>query len=393
MTMPGRAIRVLYLVDELRSLGGTETNLVRLLPRLPRERIDPYLVTYDLNREEPAFERLGCPLEVYPLRRIYTWAAVRLGWRLRKLIRLHRFDIVHCFFESSDLWGAPIARWAGVPVIVSSRRDLGIHRNLPQDLGYRLVSPLFDQVQAVSEEVRQWVIRHDRLAAERVVTIANGIDLEEMRAKATPAEVRRRYGLPDDAALVTVVGNIRRVKGQDVFLEAAQLVGSSRRVAFVLAGKVLEPVFHARLQELANTPPLRGRVHFLGAVGDVPSLLAASDVFVLPSRSEGMSTALLEALACGRPVIATAVGGSPEVVRQDETGLLVPAENPALLASSLEMLLDSPAQCGRLGQAGRRLIETAYSLDTVVTRMVEEYEKLVFGVTAAPGEALGKRVS
>lgn len=384
----GRPVRVLYLFDDLRHLGGTETNLTRLLPRLPRERVEPYVITYAVNADEPAFARLGCPLEVYPLRQIYAPAALRLGWKLLKFIRTRRFDVAHCFFESSDLWGAPIARLAGVPAIVSSRRDLGIHRHRLHDLAYRAVSPVFDEVQAVSEEVRQWVIRKDGMAPERVVTIPNGIDLEEMRPKVAPAAVRRRYGLPADAALVTVVANIRTVKGQDVFLDAARRLNSGRQMAFVLAGKVLEPEFEARLRKMAETPELRGRTHFIGAVDDVPSLLAASEVFVLPSRSEGMSTALLEALGCGVPAVATAVGGSPEVVRHNETGLLAPAGDAKALAAGMDALLDSSALRRRIGQAGRRLIEESYSIDGVVARMVEQYEKLVFGAAA-----LGKKGS
>lgn len=371
-----RPLHVLYLIDQLTAQGGTESNLVRLLHRLPRERFRATVLTYEFNPALPLMEGFPWPVEVFPLRRIYTPNGLRLGFRLARFLREREVDLVHCFFESSDLWGAPVARFCGLPVI-SSRRDMGIHRHRLHDLLYRFVSPCFCEVQAVSEEVRQWLIRRDRLPPERVVTMPNGIDLAAFKPLEPPAALRARLNLPAAAPLVVSVANLRRVKGQDILLRAAaQLPALDPAPHFLLAGEVIEPDFAASLRELAATETLAGRVRFLGPVTDVASLLAACSVFVLPSRSEGMSTALLEAMAASLPVVATRTGGNPEVVVDGKTGWLVPPEDPSALSARLAELL-SGAESMEFGRAGRVRVEQSFSLDAVLARLCASYERLV----------------
>lgn len=372
-----RRLHVFYLIDQLVAQGGTESNLVRLLARLPRDRFQATVVTYEFNPSLPLFGGLTWPVEVLPLRRIYTPRSARLGLRLARLLRQRQADLVHCFFESSDLWGAPIARLCGLPV-VSSRRDMGIHRHALHNLLYRFVTPMFSEVYAVSEEVRQWLIRQDRLPPGRVLTIPNGIDLSALQPAESAPTVRRRLNIPLDAPLIVSVANLRRVKGQDVLLEAASLLpDSSPSPHFLLAGEPLEPDFISELQTLAARPALAGRVHFLGPVVDVPSLLAAARLFVLPSRSEGMSTALLEAMAAGLPALASAVGGNPEVVVNGETGWLVPPRDPAALARRLNQLLADPEHAAEMGRRARNRVERHFSLDGALSLLFDSYERVV----------------
>jgi len=373
---PPRPLRILILIDELLNLGGTERNLVRLLLRFPPEQFAFHIVTYAFNPEVPSFSQLPFPMKVLPLKRIYTPNGVRLGFQLSRILRQWRIDLVHCFFESSDLWGAPIAKLSGLPVI-SSRRDMGIHRHRLHNFLYRFVSPHFDQVQAVSSELRRWLIEHDRLDPARVVTMPNGVDLDEMKPSTPAAETRLLLGLPASGRLVTSVANLRQVKGQDTLLEAAARIAPDfPDIHFVLAGTPLESDFVARLHELASRPELAGRVHMPGSVKDVPSLLAASTVFVLPSRSEGMSTALLESMGAALPAIATRTGGNPELVADGTSGLLTPVGDAAALASALSGLLGRPERAAQLGQAAFEKVRAEYSIDSVVTRMAAEYKRI-----------------
>jgi glycosyltransferase involved in cell wall biosynthesis len=372
-----RALHVFYLIDQLMAQGGTESNLVRLLARLPRDRYSATVVTYEFNPSLPLFREISWPVEVLPLRQIYTPNAVCLGFRLARMLREREAGLVHCFFESSDLWGAPVARLCGLPV-VSSRRDMGIHRHRIHNLLYRLVSPLFSEVYAVSEEVRQWLIRQDRLPPDRVLTIPNGIDIASFRPAESPASLRNRTGLPPGAPLIVSVANLRRVKGQDVLLQAAVLLKETQpQPHFVLAGEPLEVEFVAQLRRLAAHPKLTGRVHFMGPVKDVASLLAAARIFALPSRSEGMSTALLEAMAAGLPAVATAAGGNPEVVQDGETGWLVPPEDPKAMAARLDGLLAEPERAAAMGQRARALVQERFSFDRTLSLLLESYDRVV----------------
>ncbi len=218
------ALGVLYVIDELWQLGGAERNLVRILRRLPRERFRPMVLTFRFNPEIAEFRGIPCPVEVYPMRRIYGWTAARCVPRLLRLLRSERIRIVHAFFESSDLWAGVIAKLGVHAVFVSSRRDLGIQRNRALNVAYRLIGPLVDQVQAVSEAVREYVIQADRLDPSKVITVPNGIELDQVHPSVSPREVRARYGLADLKPLIITVANVRRVKGIDVLVRAADIV-------------------------------------------------------------------------------------------------------------------------------------------------------------------------
>jgi glycosyltransferase involved in cell wall biosynthesis len=361
-------VRVLYVIDELLRLGGAERALLQLIAALPADRFTPYLLTFQIDRA--VFPTLPCPLLHYPMRRIYGWRGVRHGLRLARFLHRERIALVHTFFESSDLWAAPIARLAGNIALISARRDLGIQRSRRQDLIYPLISRLFDEVQAVSEQVREFVIRADRLAPSRVVTIPNSV------AEAPPADraaARQRYGIAEDEPLVVSVGNVRRVKGYDMALRAARRVHEVLpKARFLIAGAVIEPDCMAELQA-----GLDGRVEFIGAVHPVWDLLAAADAFFLPSRSEGMSNALLEAMSAGLPAVATRVGGNVEVVCEAETGLVVDVDDDTAAAEALVRLLSDADAARAMGEAARQRVREHYSIAAVLRLMLAEYERVL----------------
>lgn len=371
-------VGLLFVIDELWQWGGAEASLLKILRRLPGERFRPRVVTFRFNDAVKGFQPFPCPLEVYPLRRIYGRNSLPLALRLGRLIRAERIRIVHTFFESSDLWAGPTARLAGKVVLISSRRDVGIQRSRLHDALYRLVGPLFDQVQAVSEEVRQWVIRADHLDPARVVTIPNGIELEAVPVLANPAAVRARYALPDEGPLIACVANIRRVKGIDVLVRAAARVSRELPSArFLVAGQILEPDYFAELERMAGELGAGANVRFLGRVEGVMELLSVADAFFLPSRSEGMSNALLEAMACSLPAVATRVGGNPELVRDGESGFLVASEDAAAAADRLLELLRWPERARQMGRCARRRIESEFSMEAVIGRLTAEYARLL----------------
>jgi glycosyltransferase involved in cell wall biosynthesis len=369
---------VLYVIDELLQLGGAERNLVRILRHLPRDRYRPFVLTFRLNPEVKDFRTLPCPVEVYPVYNLYGPDALRYAPRLLRWIRRERIRIVHTFFETADLWAGSVAKLGSDAVLISSRRDLGIQRNWRLNMLYRMLSAMFDQVQVVSDQVGAYVIEADRVAPDKVVTVPNGIELELIPERGSGAELCSRLNLPAGRPVIATVSNIRKVKGIDVLVRtAAEVCRKHPEALFVVAGRVLDAAYQAELELLARELGVLENVRFVGQVEDPLQLLAQSDIFLLPSRSEGMSNALLEAMASSLPAVATGVGGNCQLIQDEKTGFLTPPEDAGAAAARIVELLENPALAHSLGRAARTLIEREYSADAVVELLVRKYERLL----------------
>jgi glycosyltransferase involved in cell wall biosynthesis len=284
--------------------------------------------------------------------------------------------IVHTYLVSANLYGALAARLAGVPAVVTSRRDTGFSRNWRLRLVEEwLVNPRVVRVAAVCPAVAREARRERGLSAERVVTIPNGVDTAEFDPALHPREAARsRLGLAGDDAALGVIAHLSPVKGHaDLLAAMARIVEARPRARLFVVG---DGVLRAELEAKCRALGLTGRVVFTGARPDVAAVLAALDVVVVPSHTEGLSNALLEAMAMARPVVATAVGGNPDAVEAGTTGLLVPPRDPEALAASVLGLLERPDEARRLGEAARRRVLAEFSLD----RMVAGYEALYRGL-------------
>jgi glycosyltransferase involved in cell wall biosynthesis len=201
--------------------------------------------------------------------------------------------------------------------------------------------------------------------------------VESYVAPESSNNVRRTYGLPLKGAIITTIANINHWKGVDVFLEAAAIVHEEHPDAiFVVAGDWSDLVLMASLRTQAHKLGIERNVHFLGRVTDVRPLLFASEVFALLSRSEGFPNAVIEAMAAGLPVVATAVGGTPEAVEDSVTGFLVDQEDYKWAAACMSSILRSSAMRVALGAAGRRKVEECFSLRRMVQKHLEVYDAL-----------------
>jgi glycosyltransferase involved in cell wall biosynthesis len=376
----GSPIHVLYLIDVLWGLGGAEGVLLRIPKLLPKDRYRCTIGTFRLRPESPIFDQLPCPVREFPVDRVFGMGALRTALDLRRFIRSERVQIVHTFFESADLLGGLVAKLSGVPVVISSRRDMGILRSTRHHIAYRLMSPLFDQVQAVSGAVREQTIRADGIDPNKVVTIPNGIEIEKLAAAHGSAAWRHSLRLDDAAPLIVTIGHIRRVKGYDVLLRAAaELCRVYPKATFLIVGSVQEPDCERDLQDLVRQLNLERNVRFLGKMENetVWSLLKLCDVFCQPSRSEGMSNALLEAMGCGLPCVATGVGGTPEVLEDGRTGYIVPSEDYQAVAARILSLLHDPERAADMGRLARRVVEERFSAQRMIRNMVGMYDQLL----------------
>lgn len=375
--MSAERIRVLFVIDKLHR-AGAQVHLARLIERLDPRRFEPRVCC--LISAGPVAEGLqqrGIAVDVLGMSSIYGPRAWRALGRLVRLCRRHRVQVIHTYLISANLFGTLAGRLAGVPAIVTSRRDLGFSRNWRLQLAEEwLVNPFVQRVTAVCAAAATEARRERGLANGKVVTIPNGIDTHQLDPEAySRADARAEWSLTDDETAIGVIGHLSSpVKGQADFLRAAAQLGASRRVRiFIIGDGALRPALEAQ----ARASGIEDRVVFTGVRADVPHLLAMLDLVVLPSHTEGLSNALLESMAMARPVIATAVGGNVDVVRDGVTGLLVPPRDPAALAAAMMRLLSDPAEARRLGAEARRSVTQNFDIHTMVSRYECLYRDLL----------------
>jgi len=375
---PQSPVNVLYIIDQLCELGGAERMLLSILRALPKERFRTSLLTFRINPGLDIFADFPCPYEVLPLQKTYDWTALQVARKIRRRIRDQQISIVHTFFETSDLWAAPLAKMSGCKAVISSRRDMGILRTRMHHIAYRILNPTFDRVLTVSEAVRQFCIQNDHLAPQKVVTVYNGLALDKIASRNGAGELRAHLGLGPSARLITTIGNIRRVKGIDILVEAAAKVARHfPNAIFLVVGRNSEPAHFQEIQERIVALGMEKNVRFLGESENIFPYLKMSEVFFLPSRSEGFSNALIEAMACGLPCVATRVGGNSEAMEDGRSGYLVESENADASAERILMLLRNPAEAARMGAAGKETVGRKFTADVMMRTLMECYDSLL----------------
>src|SRR5580704_1441949 len=376
-------VRILFLIDSIWGAGGAEVSLLRLIQGLPPERFHCRVITFHSDGLANSFiDLFPCPVEVWPMTSLRAASTVGLINRLRRLVRGQQFDIVHTFFPAADLLFGPVAKLSGARVLISSRRDMGIVRKSWHRTAYRMVRGMYDQVHAVSEGVRRFAIESDGLDPGIVLTIPNGVDASMRREQPDLNGLRLQFGCAAGQPVVSIVANIRRVKGIDIFLRAAALVqrhfpDTRFLIAGIFGSNLEQDTYKKEVLELRKTLNLENDVIFLGATMNVPEILALSDVFVLSSRSEGFSNALLEAMVCGVPPVATDVGGNRELLEDGVSGFLVAPEYPEAIADGIVRLLADSELRRRQGAAARRRVLEKFTTEIMVNRVVSAYDLLL----------------
>lgn len=365
---------VLFLIDHLLARGGGEGNLLKVVQLLPPDSVRCSIATL---RIDPVIQKsISVPVHVFPLRRVYGLSGLRAAWRLRKLIRKEKIDIVQTYFETSNLWGGLVAKLSGA-LLLSSRRDMGILRKAKHRLGYQVINRISDRVLAVSKEVKRFCIEHDHVDPEKVSVIYNGVDLQQISG---PMGQNASAEFPEFTGrqIVTCVANVRRVKGIDVVLRAAQLVCKELPdTLFLIAGSLFEEGYSQELVGLVESLGLQKNVKFLQFVENPVPLLKMSTAFCMLSRSEGFCNALLEAMACGIPSVASRVGGNPEAISDGESGFLVPVEDYQAAADRLLFLLRNPQQAKTIGEAGRAAAFAQFSATSMINNLISLYSDLM----------------
>jgi glycosyltransferase involved in cell wall biosynthesis len=362
-------LQVVHVVLQL-DTGGMEKLLVEFARHADRARFDLRFVSLTTRgRVAEELESLGWPVDA-----LKAPPGLRPGLilRLARLFRKWGADVVHVHNTKPLIYAGPAARLARVGRVIYTRHGQRHGATRGQDLLFRLTAPSAHHMVCVSEDSARLSVEGG-LPASRVCRIWNGIDVEKFA-----------FAGPREGGPIVMVGRLSPEKNVETLLQAAAIVVAKRpELRFEIAG---DGACMPALRTLAAELGLDAHVRFLGDVRDVASLLERASMFVLPSLTEGISLTLLEAMSRGLPVVATRVGGNPEVVAENETGLLVQPADPNALADAMMRLADDPEQGRRMGHAGRRRVERHFDVRTMVRR----YESLYQGAAASLTDGVEK---
>lgn len=388
----GRRPRLLILTVGF-GVGGVEQLILTTAPRLQKEGFE---VTVACLK---GWDILGDELDARGVRAVALGASGRLdlraAGRLLTLLRSSRIEIIHSHLFLANQVARLLGRLAGVPVIVTSQHDLDLWMGMRHRLIERITAPWSDAVVACSEAVRRYALDQYGVRRGLVRTLHNGIEIGEMRPLDPERRrlLRRELGAgPGDLLLGCVGRLVEPKKGLTVLLAAtARIAREIPGARLVIVG---DGPARALLERCAAQEGVRGRTLFTGLRRDVDLIMSALDLFVMPSNWEGFGIALLEAMAAGIPIVATRVGGIPEVVLDGETGRLVPPGDPEVLAAACADLLRDREQAARLAAAGRFRVEAEFGAGAVVERMAALYRDLLGsprdGAVTAPERVRGR---
>jgi glycosyltransferase involved in cell wall biosynthesis len=359
--------------------GGTENQFMTLARRLDRSHFD--LEFACLRRWGPFVKELGqlqIPLEEYQVSTFRSVQALAQQARLARHIARNGISIVHAYNFYGNVFAVPPARLVA-PVVIASIRDRAPYLTAMQKRVQRYACQFADCVLVNADAVKDWLIG-EGYDASNIVVIRNGVDMARFDGPPAAASLRSELGIPTEARLVTVVSRLTRLKGIENFLEAtAALKPLYPDARFLIVGETApsDRPYLTELTDLATSLGVADRVIFTGLRSDVAAVLGCADVAVMPSLNEALSNVLLESMAAGAPVVATRVGGTPEALRDGETGLLVPPGDSGAIATAVARLLDDRELATRLGRAARQLISAKFSVEQMVRSTEDLYMELL----------------
>lgn len=363
-------VNLLQIVNGF-AVGGGEAKLLELT-RCLLDSKKYNIIVCSVGQGGPLqteFEKLGVKVYVFPKKHKFD---ISLIGKVAKLMIRERIDIVQMTLFYAEIIGTIAAILARVKIKISW--EVYTHsRKLRHLLAYKLIYKIIDVVVTVSENTKKAIISEGKVNPSKVTTIHYGVDLTKYN-RLNGHSKRDELNLSNHR-IVGVVARLTDQKGHSYLIEAApQIVKEFPDVCFVFVG---DGPLRQLLEDQVHSLGLESHFIFLGYRSDIKELLNSFDIFVLPSLFEGLPNVVLEAMACSKPVVATAVAGTPEAVIDGKTGYLVPSQNPEALAEALINLLEDEDLLEKMGREGRRRMETHFSLEGQISKFEALYEQLL----------------
>ena len=384
--------KIVFLIGSL-APGGAERQCIETAARLQGDDFETRLYAmfgggaltslcdaYQL----PVTMFRGAHQEAQAVTTIPFWRIQAL-WALYRYLRRERPDLVHCFMDSPAIYGALAAKLAGVPRIIAYRLSLGLFKDARPyyQTVQNVINRMTDLVLVNSQAVKRAVLARERIAPAKVRVVYNGIDAQQYRALAASPEgariarqKREEFGIPERARVIGMLANFRACKGHEEFLRAAAaLHARNPDVRFLCFGK--DGGQQTELEQLARQLGLTGIALFPGPAREAAEVLPVFDILVSASYEEGFSNVILEGMAAGKAIIATAVGGTPEALTHRVTGLLIPPHDVATLTDALASLLADPEYTATLGRQARQRFEARFTMEYMLTELTAVYHELL----------------
>lgn len=364
--------RVVHIIDNLHG-GGAQQQLYELVRNLPREEWDPVVIVLTTERLQIAeqFIEAGIPIQCIAQKGKWSWSCF---WELRRALRALKPDLVHTWLFTADMYGRLAARSLSLRPVISSVRSVLSDKPAHYVKVDRWLKRITDTFIVNANVIQPVLAEREGVGANKVITVHNGIDIDRFAAAEGAQEVRRELNL-GDAPVIGLISRIMPVKDPGTFLKAAHLVIREMpevRILVVGDGDLLD-----QLKSDVHQWQIEGNVVFAGYRPDRPQLLAAMDIVALSSLYEGCSNSILEAMAAGKPVVATNVGGNAELIREGKTGHLVPARDANAMAAAFKHLLRDPELRKTMGEAGRQRVSECFTLQHLVQKTEAVYRRLL----------------
>lgn len=369
-------IKVLHIIGG-GEFGGAEQHLLTLIRKIDRSEFELQIACLFAEPLAPLVDKEGFPAHIFPMRSKFDWKPVG---NLASLIKTEGFHIVHTHGVRANLIGRLAAKKAGVTHIVTT-----VHSVLAFDYNRwadRLINRLCELGTRSSTEL--FITVCDKLAVElakegvpkeKIFTIHNGLELEKYDPDISGKPIRQEFGIADDRIVMGIIARLHPVKGHTYLLEAlAQAVKKVPGLLLMIVGTGPD---RAMLEQKCRELALDGNVVFTGFRRDIPEILASLDFLVLPSLSEGLSLTIMEGMAMKRPVLAAAVGGTPEIITHQVDGYLVPPADANALAAGILHLAGEPEKIRDMGLAARRTIEDRFTSVLMADKTSEIYKTLM----------------
>lgn len=371
-----KPLTILHTV-ETSGPGGAENVLLKLVSELDPARFRSIVAINDPGWLQDRLRELELPFHRIPWRR---WYDLKLPRALAQLVRAEGVDVIHSHLPDQNFYSCLAARLTGCPMIATYHGPVELTNSqaLRHELKLKLVKSTAAAVTVVCNCVGEMLLDLG-FPHSKIERIYNGVDLSS--CKGADGRLRRELGLGPDVPIIGMVANIRPPKGHEFFIRAARLVADRYPQAFFVISGDLHETLAPPLFDLANSLGLNEHLKFLGFRSDVPNLMAEMDMFVLPSTSEGFPLVVLEAMAAGRPVVATRCGGVEEIIENGLDGVLVPVADSGEIAREICSLLGDRQRAAALGTAARRSVRDKFSVEAMITSYERLYERIAPGRT------------
>ena len=370
MSNNAKQLKIVHLVTSL-EVGGAQHNMLLGLPNLDPSRYKHILISImDRMQMKHQFQQAG--IEVHSLG-LSKKTDIAVALRLRSLLNTIRPDILHTYLIHGNVIGRIVGRLAGVPTIIGSELTIGQAGRIGR-LATKLTNPLTDAVEVNSKTGGKSVVADLGVPESKIEIVLPGLDLDAFGRTDQRSLVRTELGVEDSEHLVLYVGRLRAVKGVEFgILAFAKAFAKNPHLKLALAGEGNQRRY---LESLSEELRIENRVKFLGPRKDLPNVISACDSVIMPSLTEGFPRVAIEAMASAKPVIATRVGGTPEAIIHDKSGILVPSKDVEAMADAIVNVANNSELATRLGSAARERTEQHYSASKYVARLDEMYTRL-----------------